>query len=525
MVWKHDTVTGEDGKARCGWSSADPLYQKYHDSEWGRPLKDDRALFELLTLEGCQAGLSWITVLRKREHYRKVYDDFDPAKIARYTPAKLKKLLEDPGIIRHKGKIDASVSNAKAYLALVEREGSFAKFLWSFVGGKPKKNHPETLKDVPAKSPEIRCDVQGAAESRIQVRRLDHLLRLHASLRHGRRPCRGLPPEQAPREQILTRRVFIGALGTETNQFVPFPTGLRGYQEHGIWRGDATRHAPTNFTAPVHVWRREAEKRGWTVIEGLSTFAAPSGTTVRSVYEGFRDEILAGVKAAMPLDAVLINVHGAMVADGYDDCEGDLLARIRAIVGPDVAIGAEFDLHCHLSALMLDSADVLVGYKEYPHTDTMERAEELFAIIADTVEGKVKPVMARYDCRMIAQYRTSVPPISEFVVRMKSLEGKDGILSVSLSHGFSFADVEDVGTRSLVVADGDMAKAEKLAEAARRGAVGQPRALCHEVPDHRRGDGPRRLAQPGPAGAGRPRRQSRLRRARRFDLRAEGARR
>ena len=91
MVWKHNTVSGSDGKARCGWASADPIYQKYHDTEWGRPLKDDRALFELLTLEGCQAGLSWITVLRKREHYRKVYDGFDPKKIARYTPAKLKK--------------------------------------------------------------------------------------------------------------------------------------------------------------------------------------------------------------------------------------------------------------------------------------------------------------------------------------------------------------------------------------------------------------------------------------------------
>jgi len=147
-------VNGADGKPRCGWASADPLYQKYHDTEWGRPLKDDRALFELLTLEGCQAGLSWITVLRKREHYRKVYDGFDPKKIARYTPAKLRKLLADPGIIRHKGKIDASVSNARAYLALVEREGSFAKFLWSFVDGKPKKNRPKGLKDVPSKSPE-----------------------------------------------------------------------------------------------------------------------------------------------------------------------------------------------------------------------------------------------------------------------------------------------------------------------------------------------------------------------------------
>ena len=147
MVWKHDTVIGSDGKPRCGWATADPLYEKYHDAEWGRPLREDRALFELLTLEGCQAGLSWITVLRKREHYRKVYDGFDPARVARYTPAKLEKLLADPGVIRHRGKIEASVSNAKAYLAIVEREGSFSKFLWSFVGGKP-------LKQVPARSPE-----------------------------------------------------------------------------------------------------------------------------------------------------------------------------------------------------------------------------------------------------------------------------------------------------------------------------------------------------------------------------------
>ena len=154
MAGKHDKVVDADGKARCGWVSDDPLYRDYHDKEWGRPIKDDRELFELLTLEGCQAGLSWITVLRKRAHYRKVYDGFDPAKIARYTPAKLRKLLADPGIIRHRGKIEASVSNARAYLALVEREGSFAKFLWSFVGGKPKQNRPKSLRDIPARTPE-----------------------------------------------------------------------------------------------------------------------------------------------------------------------------------------------------------------------------------------------------------------------------------------------------------------------------------------------------------------------------------
>src|ERR1044072_8718489 len=154
MATRPSTVKGTDGKPRCGWASADPLYEKYHDSEWGRPLKDDHALSELLTWEGCQAGLWWITVLRKRENYRKAYDGFEPKKIAKYTPAKLAKLLADPGIIRHRGKIEASVSNAKAYLAVVEREGSFSKFLWSFVGGKPIKRKRKSLKDVPATSPE-----------------------------------------------------------------------------------------------------------------------------------------------------------------------------------------------------------------------------------------------------------------------------------------------------------------------------------------------------------------------------------
>ena len=153
MAPRQDTVAGTDGKRRCGWASADPLYEKYHDKEWGRPLKDDRALFELLTLEGCQAGLSWITVLRKREHYRKVYDDFDAKKIARYTPAKLAKLLVDPGIIRHRGKIAASVTNAQVFLKLVEREGSFYRWLRKAAGEAPAVR-PKTLADVPARTPQ-----------------------------------------------------------------------------------------------------------------------------------------------------------------------------------------------------------------------------------------------------------------------------------------------------------------------------------------------------------------------------------
>lgn len=153
MGWKHDTVRGADGKMRCGWVSPDPLYERYHDAEWGRPLTDDRALFELLLLEGCQAGLSWITVLRKRQHYREVFDGFEPAKIARYRPAKLARLLADPGIIRHWGKIAASVTNAQAYLALVEREGSFAGWLRGVVGKSPRRT-VRGLADIPARTPQ-----------------------------------------------------------------------------------------------------------------------------------------------------------------------------------------------------------------------------------------------------------------------------------------------------------------------------------------------------------------------------------
>ncbi|HJQ57173.1 MAG TPA: DNA-3-methyladenine glycosylase I [Vineibacter sp.] len=153
MAPRQNLVTLSDGKPRCGWVSDDPLYLPYHDDEWGRPHRAPHALFELLILEGCQAGLSWLTVLRKREHYRKVYDGFDPARISRYTPKKLERLLADPGIVRHRGKIEASVGNARAWLALAEREDP-VDFLWSFVGGAPRVNRPRTLKQVPAKTRE-----------------------------------------------------------------------------------------------------------------------------------------------------------------------------------------------------------------------------------------------------------------------------------------------------------------------------------------------------------------------------------
>jgi DNA-3-methyladenine glycosylase I len=135
---------------RCGWCHGDELYEHYHDTEWGVPLFDNQKLFEFLLLEGAQAGLSWITVLRKREGYRKAFDDFNPEKIARYTDKKIAKLLENPNIIRNRLKVNSAVQNAKAYLNLRDSGISFSDFLWQFVDGVPKQNRWRSMKQVPA---------------------------------------------------------------------------------------------------------------------------------------------------------------------------------------------------------------------------------------------------------------------------------------------------------------------------------------------------------------------------------------
>jgi len=137
-------------KIRCGWSTSDPIYIKYHDEEWGVPIHDDRKLFEFLILEGFQAGLSWITILRKRDNFRKAFDDFDAEKVARYGKRKINSLLKDEGIIRNKLKVEAAVTNARAFLKVREEFGSFDKYIWQFVNHKPVKNKFKSLKEVPA---------------------------------------------------------------------------------------------------------------------------------------------------------------------------------------------------------------------------------------------------------------------------------------------------------------------------------------------------------------------------------------
>ena len=139
-------------KIRCSWCLKDDLYKNYHDEEWGTPLHDDQKLFELLCLEGAQAGLSWYTILKKRENYRTAFDNFDANKMAKYTPAKIEKLLIDEGIVRNRLKVNAFVTNAQAYLSIKKEYDSFDKYIWQFVGGKQIVNNVKSMGDVPAKT-------------------------------------------------------------------------------------------------------------------------------------------------------------------------------------------------------------------------------------------------------------------------------------------------------------------------------------------------------------------------------------
>jgi microcystin degradation protein MlrC len=259
-------------------------------------------------------------------------------------------------------------------------------------------------------------------------------------------------------------RLFSATIATETNTFSPMPTSLDHYKASVFYRpGEHPTDAPRMCTAPLFVARQRAAAEGFTLIEGSCFAASPAGTTNRADYEFMRDEILEQVKAALPLDGVLLGLHGAMVAHGYDDTEGDVIARVRDIVGPDCVIGVELDPHCHLTLQRVRLADIIILYKEFPHTDVVERAEDLLTLVLRTLRKQVKPVMSLYDCRQIASYPTTLPLMRAFVDKTAAMEGRDGVLSVSIGHCFPYADVPELSGRILVITDGDKEKADALA--------------------------------------------------------------
>ncbi|MBM6593630.1 M81 family metallopeptidase [Microvirga pudoricolor] len=259
-------------------------------------------------------------------------------------------------------------------------------------------------------------------------------------------------------------RVFAATLATETNTFSPLPTGWASFEEGELFRRGAAPEEATLFTAPLWAARLRAAREGGTVVPGLCASAQPGGPTTRKTYEALRDELLADLTAALPVDMVVLGLHGAMVADGYDDCEGDLLERVRGIVGPGVPVGAELDPHCHLSDRMVSHATVLVCYKEYPHTDFRERGLELVDLCAAAAAGRIRPVISVYDCRMIGIFHTSREPIRSFIDHLKALEGHDHVLSISVIHGFPWGDVADFGTKIMVITDGEARWGMTLAE-------------------------------------------------------------
>ena len=259
-------------------------------------------------------------------------------------------------------------------------------------------------------------------------------------------------------------RLFTATLATETNTFSPLPTSLQNYRESVFFgAGEHPTDAPRMCTAPLFVARARAKAEGFELVEGSCFAASPAGTTNRADYEIMRDEILGQLEAALPVDGLLLGLHGAMVAHGYDDVEGDIIERCRAIVGPKCVIGVELDPHCHLTMKRVSHADIIVLYKEFPHTDVVARAEDVLDLVLATLRGKVKPVMSVYDCRQIQSYPTTMQPMRGLVDRIMAMEGKDGILSVSIAHCFPYGDVPEIGTRVLVIADGDKKKADALA--------------------------------------------------------------
>ena len=277
-------------------------------------------------------------------------------------------------------------------------------------------------------------------------------------------------------------RVFSASLATETNTFGPMPTGLSSFKDRGYYAAGQHPDSMTMFTGPLWAARLRGKSAGWTLIEGMCAGAQPSGTTSRAAYETLRDELLADLRAALPVDMVLLGLHGAMVADGYEDCEGDLLARVRAIVGPHVVVGAELDPHNHLSDAMTANADLMIAFKEYPHTDILERGIELVDMCAAMVKGQPRPAFAVADTGCQLVLHTSRQPARAFVERMQALEGKDGVLSVSCTHGFAWGDVPDMGTRMLVYAD-TADKAQQLARQLADELVAMRAQLIMSFPD------------------------------------------
>lgn len=260
-------------------------------------------------------------------------------------------------------------------------------------------------------------------------------------------------------------KIFTASLATETNTFSPIYAGLQNFYDSFYAPPGEHPPTPTLCSAPFIALRERAAAEKWNIAEGTAAWAEPAGPLSRNAYETLRDEILEQLRSAMPVDAAVFGLHGAMVADGCDDCEGDLLARARNIAGDNTVIAASFDPHSHFSDKRRDALDFAVAFKEFPHTDFMARARDLVDILARRLRGEIRPQISVFDCRMIDVMPTTAEPMRSFVRRMTTLEQTDDkVLSVSAIHGFLAGDVADIGTKIIVITDNDKAHGDALAK-------------------------------------------------------------
>jgi len=262
----------------------------------------------------------------------------------------------------------------------------------------------------------------------------------------------------------MTKRFFTAVLATESNTFSPIAIDRRGFEASLYARPGEHPDTPTLCSAPLTEGRVWAEKRGYNWIEGTAAWADPAGLINREAYESLRDEILDQLRAAMPVDGVVLGLHGAMVANGYDDPEGDLLSQIRTIVGPDVIVCATFDPHSQLTKQRVDALDFFLAFKEFPHIDFVDRAKDLLRILDETLAGNVKPSVSVFDCKMIDVFPTSYEPMRSFVDDITNIESIDPeVLSISVIHGFMASDVPEMGSKLVVVTNDNKAKGDQLA--------------------------------------------------------------
>lgn len=260
--------------------------------------------------------------------------------------------------------------------------------------------------------------------------------------------------------------VFVASLCLETNSFSPFPTGLNAYNGRPIYRpepGDSEKACEDHVGYLAFI--QAAEQQGHTVVRGTASNASPGGAMVHSFYESLCGELLMQLEDALPVDMVCLMLHGAQISEGCDDCEGDIVTRVRQLVGWDVPIGVELDLHANLSTTLIEKATVVAACKEYPHTDFPETARQIFTAVEGAAKGALTPTTAWVPIPMLTLLHTTVEPGKGLVAKAREFEQQHDVLSVSIVHGFPWSDTAFTSAGVIVVTDNNPEKAEAMANA------------------------------------------------------------